>query len=160
MSNLLRQLSYHLARGNVKSAVPAAREWDFEDVNDRLVLIIGEGKITGGSRLVAASGGTFTLPLPSQYDNTQPLVCFISVYGTIRALITRPSTTNGTMLLTGASDREGTGYFTDLIGSILLTNPSVTDAVFVRYLLFEQPDLLSSSSFRGGSVNFGVDTNG
>lgn len=159
MSYLLRQLSYHLARGNVKSAVPAAREWDFEDIDDRLVLIIGEGRITGGSRNVPASG-SFSIPLPPNYDITQPLVCFISSYARTKVTFMRVDTTQCDLLSWGAADREATLYFTDIIpGSIIISNGE-SEPTFIRYLLFQQPDLNSSDSFRGGSLNFGVDTNG
>ena len=157
MPNVLRQLSYHLSRGNVKSAMPAEREWDFEDINDRLVLVIEEGKIIGGSRLIAANGGSFTVPLPPEYDDTKPLTCFISAYGIIRGTLVKTDSSSQKTLIQGNSDREGVAYLTDFIDSITLENPTTQD-IFVRYMLFEQPDLDSSYSYRGNYVNYGVQT--
>ena len=53
--------------------------------------------------------------------------------------------------------REGVAYLTDFIDSITLENPTTQD-IFVRYMLFEQPDLDSSYSYRGNYVNYGVQT--
>lgn len=158
MPNLQRQISYHLVRGNVKSAVPAAREWDFEDVDDRYILNIGEGEVTGGSRLIPANGGSFSLPLPPDYDNTQPLVCFVSAFGIVKVTFTKTNALQGAFLLKGTNEREATSYFSEYISSVLISNPSPDD-VFIRYFLWQQPDLETSQAYRGGALYFGAFTN-
>lgn len=153
----LRQISASVASGAI-TQLCQTNDYAHQivDVPSRMVLqLADEGKLSSAFTQVAAAG-TFTIPLPQNYDQTKNLLVAFATDKTLKLAWTDTGGTRTAMVRAGlASDQPGLVVFCGPISALVVTNSAAATAT-VEWLLLELPDVTKNAGWRDGSLATGV----
>lgn len=152
----LRQLAAVLADGAV-SDMSSVGDFHYRlvDVNPRMVMkLTDDGRVSTGLTQVASGGGTYTIPLPQSYVNTNQLYVLLTSDQTVKLTLTTPSLTSNALIRAGLN-QVGIVALCDLVNSLVITNAGGT-AANVEWFLFELPAITTTAGWRDGSLALGT----
>lgn len=152
----LRQISASCVEGG-KTELSAAEKtvYQLADIHPRYILNIGNGKAISDYISIAATGGSFSLPLPNGYDASKRLFVLIRSTKTIKCAVVSPDHPASTTLIRAGNNQDGIYSVVETITSITLTNPQSSVAK-VEYFLFEYPDITNNTGWRSGEQSTGL----
>lgn len=151
-----RQFSLTVAAGSVTELSAAPKPvYQMTDVHPKYVLKLADGKANGDTASIAA-GGSFSLPLPSDYASSKRLFVALRATGIVKATVVSPDhPTSDVMVRPPYLSSEGIFSFVGTVTSITINNPTIAE-VRLQWFLFEYPDLALADSWRDGGRALGI----